>query len=350
MNINPVEAYELLASIHKRKNVFGPKLLKEFYTQPCLSAVHLPMGLDDSKDESALMYMLSDAQRLELGFPVEEAEEIYHPIPRSAPPQPIHRILVHGILCANNDGSGGAAGTNAMDATFLVEGISRLNTIYLGTGIQFDYDPLKDFEIINDSLLNLDFTVPQDIDLTLPESQPPLSTSEINKLKKEHSEKRQEVTGRYCNKMVFLFCDGNMLSYDQSLGWVIVKRSYAFSGGNLNYIAMPTNKGNFQWWANLAAHESGHYFHQAHTHSLQPKTVADAALIIKDRVAAGHPIDDGLEVFNGDVNFVGDTPPDAGPAIFDDAHGSACTINNKRVKFAHFGRWNHQNEIFIETQ
>ncbi len=328
MNLNLVEPYSLLASIHKRKGISGQELLDAFYAQPNVTAVRLPPGYDDSADEAALLYTLSEAQRTELGFPVEETTAKVQRMPLSTGPQPVHHIRIHAILCANDDGSGGAAGVNAINADFLVEGIDRLNTIYLSTGIQFDYDPTADFERIDDSLLNLDFTVPPDLDYTQPETQPPLSKDEIRGLQERHANRRQEVAGQHCNRMVFLFCDGNMLSYDPALGWIIVKRSYAFSGSNLKYIAMPTNRGNYQWWANLAGHETGHYFHQRHTHGFTPKTVADAAIIIKANVEAGHPIDDGLDIFDGDINIVTDTPADVGPAIFKDAHGHACTVNN----------------------
>ena len=213
-------------------------------------------------------------------------------------------MRVHAILCANDDGSGGAAESNALDTNYLKQLIDTTNIIYKNVGVQFIYDPANDFERVNSTLLNLDFVVPAGLNFNLPESQPPLTDEQVNNLAKAHAEERQRIGRKHRHKMVLLFCDGNMLVYDKNQGrWIITYRTYAFSGEDAEFVALPTGKGDLQGFANLLAHETGHYFHQWHTHGWQPANEEEAAAaIIKDAVEKGNlSVDDGAKVFDGDV-------------------------------------------------
>ena len=77
------------------------------------------------------------------------------------------------------------------------------------------------------------------------------------------------------------------------------------------------------------AHETGHYFHQAHTHPVfefadgwrPPKDLQEAASVIRKSVeAGGQTVQSGLDVFDGDG--YDDTPPDASNELFQSVYGA----------------------------
>lgn len=320
---------DLLRSIHSRQKISGQRLLNEFRALPRIKAIRLPQGVDDSDDIVPILMTLTDTKRVEFGFGLQVRPVLPTPLPRAF--QPVYRIRVHAILCANDDGSGGAADPNAVDANYIKEVLDTTNVIYQSAGIQFVYRPTTDFERINSSLLNLDFTVPTDLNFDLPESQPPLTDKQIEELAKPHGDERQRVGRQYHYKMVLLFCDGNELIFDKTQGrWVLITRRYAFSSGEGEFVALPACKGDLQGFANLVAHESGHYFHQLHTHAWkrEPADEEEAATFIRDAVEKyGYSVEDGLKIFDGDGLI--DTPPDASNGLFDHVYGSAgCGIQD----------------------
>jgi hypothetical protein len=305
-----------------QQKISGQSLLTAFKALPKVTAIRMPHGFDDSDDIHSLLLTLTDAERTEFKFTVPVRRPAT-PAPHPPSLQPVYQVHVHAILCANDDGSGGAADPNAVDANYLKQLFDTTNVIYQSAGIKFVYNPATDFERVNRSLLNLDFTVPPNLNFNLPESQSPLTETQIQNLAKPHADERQRVGGQHRHKMVLLFCDGNMLKYDKSQGrWTLIPRTYAFSGADAEFVALPTGKGDIQGFANLVAHETGHYYHQWHTHGWEPATEEEAATIIKDAVEKGNPIvDDGLMVFDGDASQVTDTPPDAGNSLFDHIYG-----------------------------
>ncbi|MFN9941402.1 MAG: hypothetical protein ACK56I_18175, partial [bacterium] len=206
--------------------------------------------------------------------------------------------------------------------------------IYKSVGVQFAYNPATDFQRVNSSLLNLDFTAPPDLNYDQPESQPPLTDEQVNNLAKAHSDERQRIGREHRHKMVLLFCDGNMLAYDKGQKrWTMIFRTFAFSGEDAEFVALPTGKGELQGFANLVAHETGHYFHQWHTHGSQPANEEDAAAIIKDAVEKGSlSTEDGAKVFDGDGTQVTDTPPDPGNNLFDHVYGQEGCAAQDSVK------------------
>ena len=208
---NLMKPVELLRAIRTRQEVSGQDLLRAYRALPTVAAVQLLPQFDDSDDIQTLLISLTDAERAELGLNLPEEPTPLAPAPPSA--QSGCQVRVHAILCANDDGSGGASSANAIDATFVEKLVDATNVIYQNTGIQFVYDPATDFEKVNSSLLNLDFTVPTGLNFNLPESKPPLNKEQMIKLKKPHTDERQKVGRQHRHKMVLLFCDGNQLVY-----------------------------------------------------------------------------------------------------------------------------------------
>jgi hypothetical protein len=253
-------------------------------------------------------------------------------------PEPLHPVLsstfsgyeirVHAVLVSNDDGSGGAAGAQAVDAAFLQQVVEKTNEIYHDAGIQFVFDPNEDFEKVRSTILNTDFDMPVGLNLKLPEDTPPLSDEEIENLAESHKEARQQLGRQHRHKMLLLLTDGNMIQFNATgtnIWEVVIPRTYAFSWETLEFIALPTTKGNVQNWANLLGHESGHYFHQRHTHGWTPKTVEEAADLIRTKVGDGEVTEaNALSIFDGDSSFVTDTPADSGGGIFRSVHGNEC--------------------------
>jgi hypothetical protein len=328
---NPIKPATLLEALCVRQKISGQTLLSTFKALPKVAAIRLPRAFDDSDDIYPLLLTLTDSERTKFNITLP----VMRPSPPPPPsPQPIYQVRVHAILSANDDGSGGASDPNAVDANYLKQLIDTTNIIYKGVGVQFVYNPATDFQRVNSSLLNLDFTVPAGLNYDLPESQPPLTDEQVNNLAKAHADERQRIGREHRHKMVLLFCDGNMLVYDKSQKrWTIIFRTYAFSGEDAEFVALPTGKGDLQGFANLVAHETGHYFHQWHTHGWQPANEEDAAAIIKDAVEKGSlSTEDGAKVFDGDVTQVTDTPPDPGNGLFDHVYGQGGCAAQESVK------------------
>jgi hypothetical protein len=328
---NPIKPAVVLESLFLRQKLSGQTLLRAFKSLPRVTAIRLPRAFDDSNDLYPLLLGLTDSERtkFKITLPVKRPSSLAPapapppPPPPPPPPQPLYQVRVHAILCANDDGSGGAADPNAVDAFYLKQLIDTTNIIYKAVGVQFIYNPATDFQKVNSSLLNLDFTIPTGLNFALPESQPPLSDQQVIDLAKPHADERQRVGREHRHKMVLLFCDGNMLVYDQGQKqWTMIFRTYAFSGEDAEFVALPTGKGDLQSFANLVAHETGHYFHQWHTHSWLPANEEDAAAIIRDAVEKGGlSAEDGAKVFDGDATQVTDTLPDPGNNLFDHVYG-----------------------------
>ena len=337
----------LARSISLKQNVSGYKLLETIQAVPRVVSVKPPQPDDDSNDLAAMVVSLTPAELNEFGIQLAAQAT---PQPTATPsfpadaPTPYYNVEVQVILCANDDGSGGAAGANAMTADYFTQIVAAANVIYADAGIRLVYNPSTDFEKRNSTLLNLDFTIPSNVNYWCPASVSPISDTDMTALKKPHDDARQNVGNEYRGKVVLLLCDGNMLVYDSSASrWEVIARTYAFSWADLSYVALPTGEGDVQSWANLLAHESGHYFHQWHPQAeakLTDQEASDPSLtdygkaqILKDQIASwieyyvvqqGHSEADGLQVLDGDITQVNDTPPDPGPEIFSYVNGNEC--------------------------
>ena len=326
-----IKPEQLLMTLKQQKKLTGLPLLDAYRKLTKIHAIRRWPMYDDRDDLDVLLLSLSEAERQELGFD-KFPDDISSLQPAPPLSLPVYDVKVKAILCANDDGSGGASEPNAVTADHIRQVLEAANLIYQPAGIQFVYDLASDFIQENNTLLNLDFTVPDGLDYNQPESSPPLSDDQIRELAQPHEDERQRVSRQYCGYMVLLFCDGNMLVYDSDLSrWVISSRSYAFSGSNLEFVALPTGQGNIQGFGNLVAHETGHYFHQWHTHRAFHfadgwrllVTVDELATLIRNAVDAGNvSVTDGLEMFDADISQVDDTPPDAGHRVFDTEYGS----------------------------
>lgn len=327
---------DVLRAISQRQRISGPALLAAYRKQNKISAIRQSKGFDDRNDVFSVLATLTDqeCQEFKLQRPTGEIHrmpELPH-LRRRHPnlaPLPIHHVRVHAILCTNDDGSGGGSMPHAVNAEYLKDLIVATNAVYECAGIQFLYDPDRDFERIADTRLNLDFIVPEGLNYYLPKDQPPLSEAEAVELGAAHSEARRRIGLQHRHKMVLLFCEGNCLYFDDSLNkWTLIPRTWAFSGSDCEYVALPTGQGDVRSFAYLVAHETGHYYHQPHTHGWQPKTIAEAAGFIRTAVENGtYTREDGLKVFDGDG--WPDTPPDPGNTLFDTVYGlSGCGLED----------------------
>ena len=345
------------------QNLSGYALVDALRAVPRVSAIDLAEGQDDSDFFSALEFSLTEDELSQ--YNLGALSDITHGsiLERSFPagaPTPHYYIKVQVILCANSDGSGGAASYYAVTAEYMKQVIDVANGIFDDAGIWLVYDPATDFTTVNDTMVNMDFTVPSDINYSAPSDTPPLSESEIKTLAQPHTDARQSLAREYRGKMVLLLCDGNELVYDSNIDptlsrWKIVGRGYAFSCEACEFVAMPTGQGDVQDWARLLAHEGGHYYHQQHTFAEvqltgaenADKSLSDAnkAEILSDRAASwitdyinqGHSASDGLDVFDGDLAWVSDTPPDPGPQFFYYLTGDACDHAGTVDVTAHVG-------------
>ncbi len=335
----------LARNISVTQNLSGFKLLQSVQAVPRVVSVKLPLADDDSQDLAAMVVSLTPAELNEFGIQLA-SQAITQPTPTfpASAPKPYYNIEVQVILCANDDGSGGAAGAYAMTPDYFTKIIAAANVIYADAGIRLVYNQATDFEKRNSSLLNLDFTIPSNVNYWSPASVPPISDAQMATLNKSHNDERQRVGNEYRGKLVLMLCDGDMLVYDSLASrWKIIDRTYAFSWADMSYVALPTGEGDVQSWANLLAHETGHYFHQWHPQveaTLSDAQANDASLtdygkakILKDKIASwikyyvvqeGYSKDDGLQVLDADLAQVNDTPPDPGHWVFAYANGDEC--------------------------
>ncbi len=244
----------LARNISVTQNLSGYKLLQTVQAVPRVVSVKLPPADDDSQDLSAMVVSLTPAELNEFGIQLstQTIAQLTPAFPASAP-KPYYSIEVQVVLCANDDGSGGAAGAYAMTPDYFTKIIAAANVIYADAGIRLVYNPATDFEKRNSSLLNLDFTIPSNINYWSPASAPPISDAQMATLNKSHNDERQRVGNEYRGKLVLLLCDGDMLVYDSLASrWKIIDRTYAFSWADISYVALPTGEGDVQPWGQPA--------------------------------------------------------------------------------------------------
>ena len=226
----------------------------------------------------------------------------------------VYEIRLHAIRTADDDGSHAA--------TILPEEVTRLvdaaNRVYEDAGIRFRFDPDTDFETRRDTLLNQDRIVRGDPAAFRSREAPPPSDEAVV------AAARERVALGMPGRLVVFFRYGTTLAYDERRGrWSVGPATGGFSSAEDEFVAMWRGMPE----PNLLAHEIGHYLHNRHTFGLRPRTVAEAATLIRDYVEnRGHPVQDGLNVFDHDAVVAGvtDTPPDAGDDLFASATGDRC--------------------------
>ncbi|HOW67590.1 MAG TPA: hypothetical protein P5186_27750 [Candidatus Paceibacterota bacterium] len=265
------------------------------------------IGYNDLFDDSSEVYLMSNEERFRLGIRLEP--QIVGKVPAGIlRPQPIHKLRVHAIRTANDNGSE-AATITADEVKLLVD---QANVVYYSSGIEFVFDPAQDFETRNSTLLNHDFTTTVNGALyTHKDVEPPTSAEESA----PHTAERTRVANLYPGKIVFYFRWGDRWRYDDDLHHWVLKPA---SGGSSSWAAPYVNMTRGLPEKNLLAHEVGHYLHNRHPFVSGIETVEEAADVIRNYLQ-NHSREEGLDALDGDRDFVLDTPADVGQAIFDNA-------------------------------
>ena len=226
-----------------------------------------------------------------------------------------YQIRIQAIATANDDGSQGSSVT----ASALTTPIQEANVIFAAAGVEFLYDPAKDFMSVNNTVLNNTHTILGDLkEFTDPHHEPPLT-------KDPNTKARTNLADRYPQKLVVYFSFGTQLYFNTGLGhWDTQARTDGSSGWDGPYVSLDHNLPS----GTSLAHELGHYFQLSHPFASNPQNKEEAAQTIHDYVVVdGHPREDGLDVFDGDRYSVGDTPPDARGTIIAKENPSISDVN-----------------------
>jgi hypothetical protein len=270
----------------------------------------LPAGFNDDHDESSLPYLLDASELAKLGLAPKFQKVIPMDLTMYTHPLPLYNLRIHAIRTVN-DYQTDAATITPQQIKALVD---QANLVYHSAGIKFLFDPEKDFEQRNSTLLNQDCSLANfGQNVSNPNWDPTTSDKTQNKAE------RTRVAKLYPGKIVVYFRYGTKFTWnDETNSWKVGAATGGFSSGAGEYVAMTRRMPE----KNLLAHELGHYLHCPHTFVIGIDTVAKATQRIKDWVEKeGHSTQDGLKTFDGDGGVVQDTPPDAGASIFDSKYG-----------------------------
>jgi len=223
------------------------------------------------------------------------------------------RIRIHVIPTANDDGSQAAV----ISPDQIQAAIPILNAIYNTADIEFTFNPDDDFEPHRHStLLNHDATLLATANLNNPPNIEPDCDYD------SHTAERNRVAREFRGKLVIFFSSGDRPIYNNAIGqWQFIPRTNNWSNHFDEFVTMHAHTHDNPILGYGLSHEIGHYLHLPHTHvdGKRPLTVDDAKQCIKDYVDnLGHDKNDGDKVFDGDHGWsINDTPPDPGPAVFD---------------------------------
>lgn len=284
-------------------------------------------GFDCTDHDQTNVELLSDQEIARLKYTVSKPalvqfnQDLVRPVLRA---KPVYKVRIHAVRTANDDQSQAAEITPEQITSF----VNQANMVYWKAGIEFVFDPAKDFEHINRTQLN------QDCDLTglgVHLGDPNWDPGTANKLGVHEARTKLALDRR--GKLVVFFRYGTKFLWNEDTKrWDILPASGGFSSFESEYVAMPRKYAE----KNLLAHEMGHYLHCPHPFAIA-KTVDEAAAAIKDWVENHqHPTQEGLNAFDGDSqahlpNYpypVSDTPPDAGGEIFVDRYGAGANCGD----------------------
>lgn len=137
--------------------------------------------------------------------------------------------------------------------------------------------------------------------LSNPEDKPPLLDDCA------YFAERQRVADLHLGKLVLYFSHGTQVTWNkQSKCWEVGQRGFGYSSGGCRFVALCSGLAG----EGFAVHEIGHYLHLGHTHRAEPKTINEAAQLIRDAVEPtnGVAADNALTIFDGDEEVVWDTP------------------------------------------
>lgn len=214
-----------------------------------------------------------------------------------------YKVRLQVVAAADDDGSNAPAITASQISSRLV----TINKIYNKATLEFLFDANKDFLKVNSSLLSRDFTLLEEPNLQGNKwDHDPLRDTN------SHVLARNALARCFAGKLVIFFHNRVQIKQDSATGaWILAPKNGGSAGWNGYYVDMSPVSG-----ANDLGHEIGHYLQIPHPFSKSPATVSAAASLIKDYVADGHPQSEGLEVLDGDRDWVLDTPADASLGIF----------------------------------
>jgi hypothetical protein len=284
--------------------------------------MEMPLEFRDDDDDTSAPYILSSAELAGIGLkpqPGVKFERVTTPLPTGLRRVPVLRVRIHAIRTANSDGSEAA--------TITPEQVGRLveqaNLVWWSSGIEFQFDPAKDFEHRNDTTLNQDSShAGFEANINNASWDPGTSETSANK------SARTAVGNQFPKKVVCFFRYGTRFTWDDAAGrWTRGPGTGGFSSSIAMYVAMP--KGMPE--KNLLAHEVGHYMQVPHTHAGKIDTVEKARKAIKDWVdVRGKTTQTALEALNGDRGTITDTPSDTGGRIFINKYGenANCAANH----------------------
>ncbi len=140
-----------------------------------------------------------------------------------------------------------------------------------------------------------------------------------------HRAERDKVALAHRGKLVVYFRYGDSLSKNGA-NWNVGQAGLNFSNPLEEYVAIA----NGETSGVKLAHEIGHYLHIGHTFGPFPKNVDEAIKIIKEYIATGKDKSKGLQIFDGDIDSILDTPPDPGPDLFESFYGvGSCCKSDK---------------------
>ena len=242
---------------------------------------------------------------------------------------PILKVRIHAVITSNDDGRDSAEITPAE----IQQLVDQTNRVWWRSGIEFLFNPERDVERVNDTLLNQDCSLRDYMrHLEDPEWDPRTCDGSANHEARQN--KALEMKGR----LATYFRYGTRFRWNEETDrWDRTPATGGFSGHTLEFVVLTRRLAE----KNFMAHEIGHYMHLPHpfvkNDTVDPpaavKTVDQAVERIVDWVEnKGHPAKDGLLAFDGDNKGrfpdlhvdINDTPPDALGAIFATVHGEGA--------------------------
>lgn len=246
----------------------------------------------------------------------------FPPIP-FRPPKPLPLLTIRLQLIATTN-------QFPIDPLRFVPVIPGLNALFAAARITFVFDPVLDFLEVDDFQLDQDFELVDTGSLANPQNDPPAED-----WSRFHAA-RQIMAKSHHGKLVVFVSNGTAKDFDSSLSsWILHDRGFHFSSTLADFVATSA----YYWRPGVAAmpmdpntlaHEIGHYFHLSHTMWQMPKTVTDAAVALRTAVENwGWNANDADKLFDADLPFIADTPPDPGPDLFASVNaGDACGGSN----------------------
>ncbi len=280
-----------------------------------------PIGFRCDDDDSSVPFLLSRAELAKIGLApktqrlVKVDPKLLLKLMRRTP---VLKVRIHAIRTANTNGSEAATITTQQ----VKQLVDQTNLVWWSSGIEFLYDPDKDFEHRNNTALNQDCSHSA-FNQNVNNANWDPATSD----KTANHNARTAVGNQFPKKLVCFFRYGTKFTWDEAAKkWTRGPATGGFSSSQSMYVAM--SKGMPE--KNLLAHEVGHYLHLPHTHVGGVDTVAKARKRIKDWVDVhGKTTQTALDSLNGDLGTITDTPSDCGGGIFVSKYGENANCKSE---------------------